>query len=215
MSFRAVLLCSLLAVSGTAACSSPEAPPARVFVRVLDESKAPIGDAEILTHSEVVTTTDKEGHAELSLTGREGASFEVEVRCPPMYRSPAAPLLIRRMITSEAPEYVARCSRLRHTLAVTIHAIGGSNMPILHLGKEVARTDETGTARVVIEGQVQERIDLTIDTSDPKFAKLHPQNPQASFEIKEKDDVQAFEMKFTADKPPPKRVVRRTGPKQF
>jgi hypothetical protein len=210
------MLASLgLALFGAAGCSSPPAPPATVFIRVLDEGKAPVAGAEIVTRTEVVTTTDKDGHAEISVTGQEGASFEVEVRCPPAYRSPGAPLIVRRMMTVAAPEYVARCSRLRHTLTVTIHTVGGSNMPIVHLGKEVARTDETGTARVVIEGQVQERIDLTIDTTDPKFAKLHPQNPQASFGIGEKDDVQTFEMKFTADKPPPKRVVRRTGPKQI
>jgi hypothetical protein len=215
VTLRAALLAVGLALFGATGCSSPPAPPATVFIRVLDETKAPVLGAQIVTRGEVVTATDKDGHAEISLTGREGTSFEVEVRCPALYRSPGAPLVVRRMLTNEAPEYVARCSRLRHTLAVTIHTTGGSNMPILHLGKEVARTDETGTARVVIEGQVQERIDLTIDTSDPKFAKLHPQNPLASFEIGQKDDAQAFEMKFTADKPPPKRIVRRTGPKQF
>jgi hypothetical protein len=113
------------------------------------------------------------------------------------------------------PEYGARCSRARHSLNVRIHTVGAgaANMPIRHLGKEVARTDATGMAQVVIEGQVKERVDLQIDTSDPKFAKMHPQNPVASFEITEKDEAELFELKFTADKKPVRKAAARVGPK--
>jgi len=33
---------------------------------------------------------------------------------------------------------------------------------------------------------------------------MHPQNPAATFEMPDHDDIQVFEMKFTRDKPKPK-----------
>jgi hypothetical protein len=54
------------------------------------------------------------------------------------------------------------------------------SMLVRHLGKPVARTDGDGKASVVLEGDVLDRIDLTLDTNDPSFAKLHPQSPVGS-----------------------------------
>jgi hypothetical protein len=204
-------------VAATVGCSSPPAAPESVYILVLDEGKAAVPDTEIVTHGEVVTKTNADGRAELQLTGREGTSFAVEVRCPNGYRSVGPPLVIRRLMTvgSPVPEYSAHCGRLRHSVSVRIHTENGSNMAVRHLGKEVARTDNTGIAQVVIEGMVHDRVDLTIDTSDPRWAKVHPQNPVATFEITEKDDTQAFEVKFTAPPKPVRHVAQRTGPKAF
>jgi hypothetical protein len=205
-----------LAFASGAACKAPAAPPSKVAIRVLDEAKAPIDGAEIASDSAVVARTNPEGLAEVTLDGREGETFNLEVRCPKAYRSPQQPLVIRRIQTADTAEYVTHCSRLRHTLVVGVRAIGGGgNMPIRHLGKEIARTDEAGGANVLIEGEVQERVELQLDTSEPKFAKLHPQNPTGSFEVTNKDEVKVFEVKFTKDRPPPVKVFKRQGPKAF
>jgi hypothetical protein len=198
-------------------CRPPPAPPSRVLIRVLDEAKTPIHGAEIASQSEVIAKTNDDGRAEVAVAGKEGESFRLEVRCPKLYKSPNTPLEIRRLDNgvSQAPEYVARCSRLRHSLVVAIKTEGGSNMPILHLGREVARTDQDGSAHVLIEGEVHERVDLTIDTSDPKNAKIHPQNPVASFEITNQDELKVFQQKFTRDAKPVAKVVKRSGPKVF
>jgi hypothetical protein len=198
-------------------CSSPPPPPSVVLIRVLDEVKAPIRGAVIASRSEIIAKTNDEGRAEVELTGREGTSFEVEVRCPNIYKSPTSPVVVRRILSSDgpSPEYVTHCNRLRHRLSVTIHTTGGTNMPVTHLGREVARTDQTGTAQVLIEGQVQEHVDLQIDTSDPKHAKLHPQNPVASFEIGERDETKTFDMKFTSDVKQVRKASKRAGPKAF
>lgn len=198
-------------------CRPPPAPPTRVLIRVLDEAKSPINGAEIASQSEVIAKTNNDGRAEVAIAGKEGESFHVEVRCPKLYKSPTAPLEIRRLDnnTEQAPEYVARCSRLRHSLVVAIKTENGSNMPILHLGREVARTDQDGSAHVLIEGEVHERIDLTIDTSDPKWAKTHPKNPVASFEISNQDELKVFQMKFSKEPPKVVKVVRPTGPRVF
>jgi hypothetical protein len=197
-------------------CQAPPAPPARVVVRVLDESKAAVAKAAITTGGDVIAQTNGEGLAEVSVTGKEGAVFPLEVRCPNGYRSPSTPILVRRLRASEAaPEYLAKCSRLRHSLVIAVHAEGGPNLPILHLGKEVARSDASGEAQVVIEGEVHERVELVLSTADPKLVKVHPQNPAATFEIGEQDERKTFEVKFTRDKKPPPKVVARSGPKAF
>lgn len=210
------LASSVVITATVAACEPPPPPPpVTIFVRVIDESKAPVSDAEIASQSQVISKTNGEGLAEITVGGREGATYLVDVRCPSGYRSPEAPLEIRRLDNGSAapPEYITRCNRLRHTLVVNVRVTGaGGSLPVLHLGKPLTRTDADGKARVVLEGDVFERVDLQLDTSDPAFAKLHPQNPVGSFEIPNRDDEVTFEVKFTADKKPPPKVVRRTGP---
>jgi hypothetical protein len=198
-----------------AACKPvPPPPPVTVFVKVVDEGKSPVEHAEIASASQVITTTNGDGRAEITVSGREGATFFVDVRCPQGYRSPEAPLEIRRLDNgaATAPEYVTKCNRLRHRLVVNVSlkAPPGSSvsgLPILYLGKPLTKTDAEGKAKVALEGDVLERVDLTIDTSDAAFAKYHPQNPVGSFEIANHDGDTTFEMKFTVDKAPPKRAA--------
>ena len=198
------------------ACKPPPAPPPSVvFVRVLDEAKAPVDRAEIASASRIITTTNGEGRAEVSVTGREGATYLLDVRCPTGYRSPEAPLEVRRLDngSSSPPEYVTHCIRLRHKLVVNVKTAGvAGGLPILYLGKKLASTDGDGKARVVLEGEVLERVDLQLDTSAPAFAKIHPQSPTGAFEIQNRDDETTFEVKFTRDAKAPPKVVKRTGP---
>lgn len=147
--------------------------------------------------------------------GREGATYILDVRCPTGYRSPEAPLEIRRLDNGSAapPEYVTRCNRLRHKLVVNVKVTGlPGSLPVLYLGKPLTRTDADGKARVTLEGDALERIDLKLDTSDASFAKVHPQSPTGSFEIPNVDGETTFEVKFTQDKKAPKKVVKRSGP---
>ena len=199
-----------------AACKPPPPPaPVTVFVRVLDESKEPVLNAEIASQSQVISTTNAEGRAEITVAGREGATYMLDVRCPKGYRSPDAPLEIRRLDngTAAPPEYVTRCSRLRHKLVVNVKATGASGpFSVLYLGKPLTRTDADGKARVTLEGDALERIDLQLDTSDATFAKIHPQNPTGSFEIPTRDGETTFEVKFTQDKKPPRKTVKKSGP---
>lgn len=202
---RALAACAA-AVVGTilalAACKAPPAPPSAVFIKAIDETKAPVKDAELTAQGQVIAQTDADGRAKVTLTGREGMSFLVEVRCPQGFRSPNRPVEVRRLENSgaAAPEYVTHCERQRHTLTIDVKTTGATNMPVLQLGKEIAHTDDAGAAHFVIEGDVADRIDLQLDTTDPKLAKVHPQNPTGSFVIANHDDSVAFEVKFTVDK---------------
>lgn len=209
---------SMLLTSIAVACGAPISPPSSsVQIRVVDEAKEPVAGAEIAAGGgTVIARTDSSGLAEITLSGAEGATFHVEIRCPTLYRSPSAPVAIRRFDgRGSSPEYVARCSKTRHTLVVAVRTQGATNMPVYHLGKEVARTDESGSAHVLIEGEVHERVDLQVVTSDPKHAKLHPQNPTGSFEVLDRDEVKIFDVKFTHDVKPVARSPVRTGPKAF
>jgi hypothetical protein len=210
-------LASAVVVVSALGCAPPPVPPSVVWIRVLDEAKAPVRDAEISAGAEVIARTDGDGRAEVSVTGKEGSTFNLEVRCPTVYRSPSSPLAIRRLQTTAAPspEYLAKCSRIRHTLVIAIRAEGGANLPVLHLGKEVARTDESGGAHVLIDGEVHERVELQISTADAKHAKVHPQNPVAAFELSDRDELKVFEVKFTRDPKPVARAVARSAPKAF
>ena len=214
MKSSVVAAAALFFVSLGACKPVPPPPPVTVFVKVVDEAKGPVENAEIASQSQVITTTNRDGRAEITVSGREGATFIVDVRCPNGYRSPEAPLEIRRLDngSATAPEYVTKCNRLRHRLLVNValKAPPGSSvagLPILYLGKPLTKTDAEGKAKVALEGDVMERVDLTVDTSDPSFAKYHPQNPFGSFEIPNHDGETAFDVKFTVDKPAPKKAA--------
>jgi hypothetical protein len=206
----------LLVAASLGGCKPPPPPaPVTVFVRVVDESKEPVGNAEIASQSQVISRTGGDGRAEVTVGGREGATYILDVRCPTGYRSPEAPLEIRRLDNGSAapPEYVTRCNRLRHKLVVNVKVTGlPGSLPVLYLGKPLTRTDADGKARVTLEGDALERIDLQLDTSDASFAKVHPQSPTGSFEIPNVDGETTFEVKFTQDKKAPKKVVKRSGP---
>lgn len=52
------------------ACEAPpQAPASRVYIRVLDEEKEPVPDAEIAASGDVIARTNAEGQAEVSVFG--------------------------------------------------------------------------------------------------------------------------------------------------
>jgi len=200
-----------------AACASEPPPPIEVHVVVVDEEKEPIKGAELVTpNGGILATTDARDRAVVLHAGRVGAASSIQVRCPVGFRSPSEPLVIRRMqaVVSVPPEYAAKCNHLRHKLVIAIRAEGGSDLPVLHLGREVARTDASGSAHVLVDGNVRDRVELVLSTAGPENSRLHPQNPSGVFDVAEHDDIAVFDVKFTRDAPPPlPRRIRRLGPR--
>ena len=212
---RAQLFALVFLAGGCAGRPPPS--PSRVLIRVVDEAKQPVAAAEITTGSAVLSVTDPTGRAEVSVNGREGETFSIEVRCPNGYRSKNDSIVSVRKFDPGLPpaEYVSTCTRARHSLSVDIHADGGPNLPVFYLGKEIARTDASGVTRVELEGDVGERIELTLSTASPELAKVHPQNPFASFVIEEHDAGKTFDVKLTRDKPPKKKAAAKPTIKPF
>jgi hypothetical protein len=201
----------LLAVAVACNPPAPPSPAAPIALRVTSNRGAPVSGAEVLSGSNVVALTDANGAASLDVGGREGDTFEVEVRCPPPFRSPA-PLVIRKLaITGGATEMTVKCEETARTLVVVVRAEGGPNLPILHLGKEVGRTDRSGAAHLKIDADNRERIELTLSTEG--IEGIHPQNPTTAFEPNENDEVRELAVTFTRDakrkphKAPPKGPV--------
>ncbi len=83
------------------------------------------------------------------------------------------------------------------------------------LGKEIARTDASGLASVELDGDVGERIELTLSTSSPDLANVHPQNPFTAFVIEERDAAKTFYVQLTRDKPPKKKAAGKRTIKAF
>jgi len=200
-----------LATSGVAVagCEPPPPPAVTITVHTRTETGTAVADAAVFAGPTLVARTDREGLARLDIRGAEGETFYVRVDCPTGYRSPTEPLSVRRLgiaAATAAPRYDVVCHELRHTMVIGVRAEGGPDLPILYLGKEVARTDRSGAAHVTVAMDVHERIELTIATAGKDNEKIHPQNPVAVFEMPDHDDIQLFPVTFTRDvkKPPPR-----------
>jgi hypothetical protein len=209
-------LATAIAVSS---CRPPPAPPPTsitIFARA--ETGAAVQNAEIYTGTSFLARTDPQGRAELDVNGTEGDTFELRVKCPQGYLSPSDPVVVRRLTiasTGAGPEYSVTCHETRHTLVVAVRAEGGPDLPILQLGKEVARTDRWGAAHMAVKMDVHERLELMLATAGKEYANIHPQNPVAIFEMPDHDDIQVFSVTFTRDR---KRVFSAPaphGPRQF
>jgi hypothetical protein len=192
-----------------------------VTIRARTESGVPVANAQVFSIDRfgqpfLVNRTDREGLVRLDITGSEGETFKVPVVCPPGYRSPSDPLQVRRLgiaATTSVPEYAVICHETRHTMVVAVRAEGGVDLPVMYLGKEVARTDRSGAAHVTVAMDVHDRIELMIATAGKENEKIHPQNPVSVFEMPDHDDFEVFPVTFTRDvkKAPPRgagRVIR-------
>lgn len=216
LSSRARLVSGLASLAAlVAACAPPPPVPVSVAVRVFSDDGRPVPRAGLFSGSTLVAVTDDQGLAPIEVSGVEGETFQVVVKCPPGFKSPNDPLLVRRLgiNAAAAPEYRVSCQSTRHTMVVAVRADDGPDLPVLYLGKEIARTDANGAANVMFEMDVGDRVELKLSTAGVE--KIHPQNPVAVFEMPDHEDVQVFPVKFTRDK---KRIIRaapRTGPRAF
>jgi hypothetical protein len=185
-----------------------------VDLRAQTETGVGVANADVFAGPKLVARTDRDGLARLFISGPEGETIYVRVDCPTGYRSPNEPLAVRRLgiaAATKAPEYDVVCHELRHTMVVAVRAEGGPDLPVIYLGKEVARTDRSGAAHVTVAADVHDRIELTLSTAGKDSEKIHPQNPTATFEMPDHDDIQVFARQFTRDvkKAPPRPAGRR------
>ena len=204
------------AVTATALASCsvfdpPPTPPQQVLVRVEADPGKPIKGADLFFNGQRISTTDETGLGKLRLTGKDGESFDLVVKCPEGFISPNKPISVtlRRLAEKgKKPEYAALCPPTTRMIVVAVRAEGGPNLPVTYLGREVARTDASGAAHVLLRLRPDEQFDLVLDTSEKGNERLRPQSPQSAFYVKHKDDVFTFDQKFTLEAirraPPPK-----------
>ncbi|HSN99539.1 MAG TPA: hypothetical protein VLS89_14695 [Candidatus Nanopelagicales bacterium] len=213
---RRLLLVALVAVAPSAlACKAlepPPPPPQVITVRVESDPGRPLGGADLIYNGQTVSQTGPDGVGKLKLGGRDGELFDIRVVCPQGYASPERPIqvMLRRLADpSKSPEYSATCPPSTRSVVVAVRAEGGADLPVTYLGREVARTDESGAAHVLLKLQPGEQFELMIDTRE-REAELSPRSPMQSFAVGQRNDVFTFDQKF--ERSAPARPTRYYGP---
>ncbi len=196
------------------ACSSfdpPVAAPYEITVKVESDPGRPMPGAEVLQQNTKVAATGIDGTTGLKLRGSEGETIMFTVRCPEGYQSPSKPIAVTlRRITGpmRRPEYATACPPTTRAVVVAVRAENGANLPVLYLGREIARTDESGAAHALLQLKPDDTFQLMLGTEGEGGDRLRPQNPVATFVVKRQDDMVVFDQAFVVER----RRVRRGGP---
>jgi hypothetical protein len=198
-----------------AACAPPRPPPPQRFAfHVVSDPGKPLAGAKLLRDGKPLATSDEAGVAAFTMDGRDGETFGVSVECPTGFQPPAQPtqVMLRRLASSDVvAEYDAACLPRTRAIVVAVKGSKGHRLPIVRLGQEIARTDASGVATVLVRVGPQEQFDLALDTSAHDDLSLRPQSPAATFNVKNSDEVLVFDPHFTEAKKATPRP-RRTAP---
>jgi len=182
-------------------------------VHVESDPSHPLAGARLLHGGRELGVSANDGHITVRATGSEGERIELEVACPTGFRSPEAALRVtlRHAVgTSERPEYFTACPPLTRKLVVAARLEHGANLPIRYLGRELARSDSDGVAHLLVEGETDKTVELTVDTSEQP--QLRPKNPTARFRIGNRDDIVVLAQTFQSSKKPVAHRHRPSGP---
>jgi hypothetical protein len=201
-----------------AACAEPQVPVVhQVRFRVTADDNTPVAAARIvLDGDKVLGETGTDGTLLVEIQAPEGLRLGADAGCPDGYL-PGPPTTVslrshQRLDSKsdEAPEVSLRCSRTNRIAAVAIRAGGQAGLPIMLLGREIARTDASGVAHTMFRMPPGATFRLTIDTSsDPS---LRPKSPSVTFTVPDRDDALIFDQPFEKILPPPKPRKRRAPP---
>jgi hypothetical protein len=202
-----------------AGCSLFRPPPPPTFqavIKVEGDPGQPIAGTQVLFKGKAIGVTDGAGRLEFKLKGSEGQVFDLVVKCPQGYESPARPLSValRRSTDPKAtPEYRVTCQPSLRTIVVAIRAENGPNIPVVYLGRERTRTDQSGAAHLVLQVPPNQPVQLKLDTAEAK--DLRPESPTQTLQVKNTDDVVVLEQAFKVERKAVIRYARRkpSGPK--
>lgn len=208
---------ALVAFAATAACataSSGAGGPQRfeVDVRVESDPGKPLESVGILQGPAELGRSAADGTVRVALQGRNGDVVSLHVACPENYASPDKPLSVtlRPLVGASTPQYRAQCEPLLRTLVVAVRAKGGADVPIKHMGREIARTDADGTAHALLKVPPTEQVTLVLDTTAQPHERLRPKSPEFTLVMPARDEVAVFEQTFSEAAPP----VVRAKPRQ-
>lgn len=187
-------------------CDMLKPPPPKPFearVKVFGDPGQPLKGAEVWYKQKKIGVTDDSGVVNFRLKGAEGEVYDLTLKCPTGFQSPAKPVSVTLRKTSDPsqrPEYQVDCPKSSRSVVVAVRADSGPNLPVMYLGREVARTDVSGAAHVFLEMPPNQMFQLSISTDAEGAKDLRPQNPAATFEVKQSDDVFVFDQKFKLEK---------------
>ncbi|HMJ52557.1 MAG TPA: hypothetical protein VK540_10790 [Polyangiaceae bacterium] len=200
-----------LALASAAGCNRASTAASYDFlIRVSSGPGRPLAGARVLFQGKTVGTSKDGGTVKLSIEGTEGEVFPFTVACPDGYRSPAKPLdvTLRRLADpGEPPEFSVSCTPLTRSVVVAVRADQGPNLPVVYLGQEVARTDASGAAHVLLTLAPGEEFELMLDTANAAGERLRPQKPTGKFSVKNEDEILTFHVPFAVE------VEKRAAPR--
>jgi hypothetical protein len=183
------------------------------IVRVSSEPGRPLAGAAASLQQKQLGISDSSGAITLKVRGQEGDVSSIEIACPSGHRSPPPVLVPLRQVGHDAngrdvrPEFTAVCTPTSHSLVIAVRAEHGPHLPLSYLGRELARTDSSGAAHVVLDVESKEIVELVLDTSEQP--RLRPKSPILRVQPGSRDEITAIHQDFTLE---PERVVKKKAP---
>lgn len=208
------LYISVLISSAAVGCSSKPAERAfPVVVRVESDVGVALAGARVLRDNREQGVTADDGTLRLSLTGREGDTAALRVACPADYTSPEAAIQVSLRSLADAntvPRYRASCPPLLRNLVVAVRTQHATGLPVTFRGREIARTDQSGSAHVLLRVPPKEQLAVQLDTSAEPA--LRPKNPELTIDMPAQDKIVLFEKTFTREQPSAPKLRRAPKP---
>ncbi len=212
---RAALAVALVALHG--GCGTQQGPTLfPVTLRVMNDAR-PMPGAQIIIRDRPQGTTDAQGSFRMRMSGVEGLTVPVTVRCPSGFVSPTDPIgvtlrssiAIDRNAHNGGIETTVQCPPDQRIAAVIVRTPNRANLPIFYQGREITRTDLQGVAHMIFKVRPRDVLVFRLDTTAQP--QLRPANPTFNVATREGDDVYVSTLNFEEATPP--RVVRRpSGP---
>lgn len=205
---------STFLVFAAAGCDSKPAERAfPVVIQVESDSGVPLAGARVLRDNREQGVTADDGSLRLSLAGHEGDTAALRIACPADYTSPDAAIQVslRTLAGSKTvPRYKAMCPPLLRNLVVAVRTQHATALPVTFRGREIARTDHSGTAHVLLRVPPKEQIAVQLDTSaDPA---LRPKSPELTIDMPAQDKIVLFDKSFTREQSPAPKARRAPKP---
>jgi hypothetical protein len=167
-----------------------------VVIQAETAGRTPLEGVEVAQRGRSLGKTGASGALRLDLAGSEGQLIELEARCPASYmpeRMVVSVTLRRLHASRKLPTYRVDCQSATRTAVVAVRATNGADLPVMYLGREVARTDSSGVAHVALTLKPGERFELGLDTTGKP---LVPKSPRAVFVAGSEDELVFFEQRF-------------------
>jgi hypothetical protein len=177
----------------------PAAPPSHlhgIVIQAETAGHAPLEGVEVTQRGRTLGRTAASGTLKLELAGSEGQLVELQARCPASYvpeRQVVSVTLRRLRASRKLPTYRVECQPSTRTAVVAVRATNGPDLPVIYLGREVARTDSSGVAHVALTLRPGERFELALDTTGKP---LVPKSPRAVFVAGSEDELVFFDQRF-------------------
>jgi hypothetical protein len=187
-----------LAMTAVTGCQHA-APLPRAYGIAVEAQHVGVGalaEVEVWKDGRRLGQTAGEGNLTLDLRGAEGELVELEARCPADFlpeRQTLSITLRRLRNVRRLPAYRVDCRPATRTAVVAVRATNGADLPVMYLGREMARTDSSGVAHLALTLRPGERFELELETGDKP---LLPKNPRAVFVAGSDDQLVFFDQRF-------------------